>query len=105
MMRREGAPRAARRIRRRRARFAQSLRSPAFHGSSPGSSTTRDNAETEWESKSWEGCKKREQYRSSVRGRALAERMYAMKGRLAAEDVWPAVFSCAVIALVPSARS
>ena len=94
MMRREGAPRAARRIRRRRARFAQSLRSPAFHGSSPGSSTTRDNAETEWESKSWEGCKKREQLR-----------MYAMKGRLAAEDVWPAVFSCAVIALVPSARS
>ena len=109
MMRREGAPRAARRIRRRRARFAQSLRSPAFHGSSPGSSTTRDNAETEWESKSWGGVKKREQFAhpasSSVRGRALAERMYAMKGRLAAEDVWPAVFSCAVIALVPSARS
>ena len=55
------------------------------------------------------GVKKREQFAhpasSSVRGRALAERMYAMKGRLAAEDVWPAVFSCAVIALVPSARS
>ena len=26
--------------------------------------------------------------------------MYAMKGRLAAEDVWPAVFSCAVIAFL-----